>query len=202
MSARRAVAAGLAALLAATLASCGLPADDEPRAIAEGDIPADLLDPNPTSSTTVSVAAGTTVVVYLLEERQGGNRLVAVEREVTEASTPDQRLAALFGGATKRETDAGLTSGIPVDTQLLSVAVDEEEDEVVVDVSGDLFNIEGAQLAQAFAQIVWTATEPSAGGYTRVRFLVDGESTTVFDADGASTEDAVSRADYSAFSPR
>ena len=60
---------------------------------------------------------------------------------------------------------------------LLDVTTDEEADEVMVDISEDIFTIEGEALAQAFAQIVWTATEPGAGGYRQVRFSVDGEPT-------------------------
>ena len=46
----------------------------------------------------------------------------------------------------------------------------------MVDLSDDIFTIEGEALAQAYAQIVWTATElgPAA---TAVRFAVDGEPT-------------------------
>ena len=49
---------------------------------------------------------------------------------------------------------------------------------------------------------MWTATEPDAGGYRQVRFLVDGEPTTVLDGDGAEQDGAVTRADYSALRRR
>ena len=58
----------------------------------------------------------------------------------------------------------------------------------------------GEALAQAFAQMVWTATEPEAGGYTQVRFLVDGRPTTVIDGDGFE-QDVVMRRDYSELAP-
>jgi spore germination protein GerM len=193
---RRLLASTVAALVAA---GCGLPADDEPQAIAPDDVPPDLLDPNPGSSTTLPESPGTTtVVVYLLEETAGGVRLAEAEREVRRGGIPDDRLAALFA---VDETEAGLSTAIPADTVLRGVATDEEADEVVINVSGDLLTIQGDRLAQAFAQIVWTATEPSAGGYNFVRFLVDGASRTVIDGEGVEQEGAVDRADYSNLSP-
>jgi spore germination protein GerM len=182
--------------------ACGVPADDGPQVIASRDLPADLLDPNPGSSTTLPESAGTTTVdVYLLEETGDGVRLVSVPREVTQARVPNERLATLFNGAQAPEIESGITSGIPGDTVLLDVTTDEENREVMVDVSDDIFTIEGEALARAFAQIVWTATEISAGGYRQVRFSVEGEPTPVLDDDGAEQEGPVTRAHYDAFRP-
>ena len=55
--------------------------------------------------------------------------------------------------------------------------------------------------AKAFAQIVWTATEPDAGGFRQVSFSVEGEPTSVFDDDLAEQSGAVSRVDYDAYAP-
>jgi spore germination protein GerM len=196
-------AAGLACVGLGLLGACGVPADGDPQAIASRDLPADLLDPNPGSSTTLPESAGTTTVqVYLLEETSDGVRLEAVDREVTQSSIPNERLAALFGGATLSETETGTTTGIPADTVLLHVTTDEEADEVMIDISEDIFSIEGEALARAFAQIVWTATEPGAGGFRHVRFSVDGEPTTVLDGDGAEQQGPVTRSDYDALAPR
>jgi len=192
----------VAGVVLSLVAGCGLRADDGPQPIAAGDIPPELLDPNPSSSTTLREGAGTTTVpVYLLEETADGVRLVAVDREVTEANAPDERLATLFGGALTDETDVGITSGIPADTKLLGVTPHPEADEVTIDVSSDIFSIEGEALAHAFAQMVWTATEPGAGGFRQVRFSVDGEPTPVLDGDGAEQEGPVTRADYDALAP-
>ena len=192
--------AGLLTVLLA--AACGVTPDDGPQEIATRDLPADLLDPNPGTSTTLPESAGTTTVdVYMLEEVADGVHLVAVPREVTQANLPNERLETLFGGATEAEIDAGITSGIPADTELLDVTVDEEEREVMIDISDDIFTIEGEALAQAFAQIVWTATALDAGGYRQVRFSVDGERTPVLDGDGAEQTGTVTRADYDALRP-
>jgi len=199
---RRALTAAL--LVVAVLGGCGLPSDDGPQAIAPENLPPDLLDPNPGSSTTLPESAGTTTVtVYLLEDTADGVRLVGVDRRVTDASTPNERLVSLFNsGASPEELEAGIRSDIPADTVLMNVTTDQEANEVVIDVSSDFFTIEGEALAQAFAQMVWTATEPDAGGYRQVRFLREGEPTSVPDDELALKEGAVTRADYSAYSPR
>jgi spore germination protein GerM len=127
--------------------------------------------------------------------------LVPVDREVTQAGVPNERLATLFNGATPNEIDSGITSGIPADTVLLDVTTDEEDREVMIDLSPDIFSIEGEALVQAFAQIVWTATEPTAGGYRQVRFSVDGEPTPVLDGAGAEQEGPVTRGSYDALRP-
>ena len=71
----------------------------------------------------------------------------------------------------------------------------------MIDLSSDIFTIEGEALAQAFGQIVWTATEPDAGGYRAVRILVDGEPNLVLDGEVANKEGPVTRADYTNLSP-
>ena len=204
---RRRISVWSLALAVATfvaLGGCGVPADGGPQAIPRSELPPDLLDPNPGSSTTLPESAGTTTVdVFLLDEFSDRVRLVAVPREVTEATTPNERLATLFGGATETEVEQGITSSIPRDTVLLDVTTNPDEREVMIDLSDNIFTIEGEALAQAFAQIVWTATEQDAGGYRRVLFFVDGEPTTVLLGDGTETEPGspVSRVDYERFEP-
>ena len=188
-------------LLLVILGACGVTEDDGPQAIAARDVPADLLDPSPGTSTTLPEGTGTAVDIYLLEETSEGLRLVTVPREVAEAETPNQRLAALFGGASEAEIEAGVTSSIPADTELLNVTLDEEEREVMIDISDDIFTIEGEALAQAFAQMVWTATEPDAGGYRQVRFSVEGEPTPVLDGAGVEQDGTVTRVHYDALRP-
>jgi len=201
------VRAAIAAVLALTVTGCGLPEDGGPQALAPENLPPDLLDPNPGTSTTLQESAGTTTVtVYILEETSGGIRLAPVEREVARAGNPDERvrarLATLFALPHDDELAAGLSTAIPADTVLRRVIVDQEADEVLIDVSGDLLTVVGDRLAQAFAQIVWTVSERGAGGYNRVRFLIDGASSTVLDGDGVVQEGAVARADYSNLTPR
>jgi spore germination protein GerM len=197
---RRPIAAAVATV--ALLGACGVSADGSPQEIASTDLPAGLLDQNPSSSTTLPESpATTTVSVYLLEEETGGVRLIPVDREVTDADEPNERLTTLFLGPSKTEMNKGITSAIPTDTVLLDVTTDKEAKEVTIDISGDIFAIEGEALAQAFGQIVWTATEPGAGGYNAVRILVDGEPDLVLDGGVVNKEGPVDRGDYTNLSP-
>ena len=191
----------VAAVFVGLVGACGVPADSEPKPIAARDLPGELLNPNPGSSTSLPESGATTVPVYMLESTPEGIRLVAVDRGVAEAGTPEERLVQLFGGTSDDETTAGITSSIPAGTVLRDVTVDEESDEVTIDLSEDFFSIEGEALAQAFAQIVWTATEPEAGGFSQVRFSVDGEPTAVLDGQGNNQEGPVRRASYDEFAP-
>ncbi len=192
-----------AALAAVTLAgACGIAEDDEPRSIAPENVPPELLDPNPATSTTLSVSTGTSAItVYLMERVGDSERLAPVERRVNDPRRPGDRIAALFAPTTEDEADEGLTSRIPPATVLLSVVEGADDSELVVDLSRELFSIQGEALAKAFAQIVWTVTERDGGGYRNVRFLVEGEPTFVLDASGVEKEGAVTRADYAALAP-
>lgn len=197
----------LLALLAGTvlLAGCGLSADGEPRAIAAENVPADLLDPNPpTTSTTLPGSTATVMVTVYLVVRQGDTtRLASVEREVaTGANAADRaadRITALLQPTSAEEQRLGLISSIPTDTVLLDISPGATDNELVVNLSGALFDVQGKELANAFAQLVWTVTERD--GVRLVRFKVDGEAYRAPNADGVEQQGAVSRADYAALAP-
>lgn len=188
--------------LFALLGGCGLSEDGEPHAIAPENLPPGLLDPNPVSSTTLPESAGTTtVVIYFLVRDGDDERLAKVEREVVNATEPGDRIGALFSQPTPTEAEEGLTTSIPADTVLVDVPIlDDEANELVVNLSNELFSIKGVELARAFAQIVYTVTE--INGVGQVRFLVDGEEIRAPDAEGVEKEGAVTRADYAALAPR
>lgn len=191
----------MAALVAAiSLGSCGVAADDEPHAIQPEDVPSDLLDPNPATSTTLSGSPTTSVTVYLLVRSGSTTRLAPTEREVSDATSRGERIAALLLPTSAEEQDEGLISSIPSDTVLLDTEIVEERDELVVNLSGALFDVQGPELANAFAQLVWTVTE--IAGVRQVRFRVDGEDYRAPDAEGIEQEGAVTRADYSDLAPR
>ncbi len=202
MSRRRSFLLLAVTSLLAVLGGCGLSANDEPQAIAPDNLPPDLLDPNPGSSTTLPESAGTTSVdVYFLATDGDRERLSAVPREVTDLDDPGARLTNLFSQPSEAELAEGLTTSIPADTTLIRADVTGTDGmEVVVELSDDLFSIEGEQLAKAFAQIVWTLTEPN-GGVEKVRFVVDDVQIRAPDARGNPIDGAVSRADYAALSP-
>lgn len=202
MSRRRRVAAlfASAALLVAT-AGCGLSADDEPHAIEAEDLPSDLLDPNPPTSTTLPGSGVTALATVYLVVREGDTtRLTAVQREVGDPTSPGERIRALLAPPSAQEQEEGLISSIPSDTVLLDTSrPDPGSEELVVNVSGALFDVQGKELANAFAQIVWTVTE--IPGVRQVRFRVDGQAQRAINDEGVEQPGAVRRSDYDALAP-
>jgi spore germination protein GerM len=186
--------------LVAGVGACGVAADDHPKAIQAEDLPPDLLDPNPPTSTTISGSPTTAVTVYLLVRTGTTTRLAPAQREASDATSRGERIAALLAPRSAAEQEEGLESSIPSDTVLLDVEYVEADSELVVNLSGALFDVQGAELSNAFAQIVWTVTE--LDGVRQVRFRVDGVEYQAPDAEGIEQEGAVTRADYSQLAPR
>lgn len=193
---RRAVAVLLAVAVGA-LPACGLDANDEPTIIATDQLPADLVNPSTSTSTTSAQAPTATVLVYYLVQQDGAPHLIGVARDVVDPTRPRDRLSALLVPPTTEEQEAGILSSIPPDTVLLDTRVDGSE--LVVDLSRSLFDVQGQELRNAFAQLVWTATDLE--GVRRVRFLVGGEEFRVPDEDGIERPGAVGRADYVTLAP-
>ncbi|MGV3760042.1 MAG: GerMN domain-containing protein [Actinomycetota bacterium] len=192
----------LISLLAASvvLGGCGVTAEDEPELIAGDEVPGDLLDPSSTTSTPREGATAA-ITVYLLQRTGSATQLVPVTREVEDPARPGERIEALLQPTSEDEKSTGLTSSIPADTVLLGTpTLDPERQELTLNFSEELFSVEGSELSQAFAQIVWTVTELE--GVRRVRFLIEGEAQRAPDADGVEQDGAVSTADYWSLRPR
>jgi spore germination protein GerM len=194
----RAVAALLA--LAVVVGGCGLSANREPRVIAADDIPTELRDPSLSSSTTLAGSPATTAVtVYLLTQQAAVTRLVGVPREVKDSTRPRDHLAALLVPPTPAEQAQGLLTSIPADTVLIDTKLDDTTGELTIDLSRSLFDIQGQELRNAFAQLVWTATD--VPGVRAVRFLVAGNEYRVPDENGIEQPGAVTRASYATLAP-
>lgn len=195
----RALAALLAGVVA--LAGCGLDGNSDPQAIAPENLPPGLLDPNPSSTTTVPESTtSVSINVYLLVSEGDRDRLTSVEREVEDATTPGDRLAALFSPPTPTESRRGLTSTIPADTVLLEAPIDPDSREVQVNLSEEFLGNQGSELAKAFAQIVWSLTELET--IRQVRFFIEGEEINALDAEGVEKQGPVTRSDYASLAPR
>lgn len=196
----RRLALALLAVLA-LVAACGISTDADPDVIAGAEIPADLLDPEQ-STTTTRPGATAAVTVYLIQRTGTTTQLVPVSREVEDPSRPGQRVEALLRATSRDEQDQGLTSSVPTGTVLLGTPVlDAATQELTLDFSEELFDVEGSELAQAFAQIVWTVTELE--GVRGVRFLVEGEPQRALNADGVEQDGAVTATgDYWPLRPR
>jgi Sporulation and spore germination len=159
---RRAVATVILVTLAA-LTGCGLPQDSRARPVASADIPPGLLG----STTTVGVSAsgqGPSRTLYFLDENAG--HLVGVDRPLSDARSVTLLKAEVAGPG----TDSSLGSDIPPNTQLIDVS--QSADVLSVVLSDDIIKIAGSAQANAFAQLVWTATGQK--GVNSVMFYVNG----------------------------
>lgn len=190
-------------VLAVLLATgCGVSADGQPQAIEPANLPPGLLDANPTSSTTLPESLSTTTVeVYFLQRQGDTSVLVSVSREVrkSEATLPGTRIAPLLAAPTRGEQQQGLTTAIPPATKLLRAPAPAGSDDLLIDLSSELFDAQGQDLANAFGQIVWTVTE--IPGITGVRFLRDGVAINAVDDQGVEQQGAVSKANYQSLAP-
>ena len=193
----------LRAMLLATalplLGACGLGEDREPRAISPENVPPDLLDPVQESTTTTRGPGEVEVPIYLLDQVGEQMVLAAAERTVRNPDQPHARIEALLSATpTEQEQAQRLTTAIPPDVQLLDSAHDPDERELMLDLSREIFDVRGPALSNAFAQIVWTATELDT--VTTVRFRVDGIPTNALDGDGGEQR-VVDRSDYQELEP-
>jgi spore germination protein GerM len=182
------------------LAACGLTENSRPQVIEASEVPRELLAVSPSSSTTLAASPTTSAAtVYFLRITEGVTHLVPVQREVANATRPGDRIIALLGAPTADEIAAGVISSIPSDTVLLDTELDEAAQELTIELSRSLFDVQGEELRNAFAQLVWTATELT--GIRRVRFVVDGQDYRAPDEAGIEQPGAVTRADYRALTP-
>lgn len=197
--ARRGTAVAVVVALLATLGACGVAENDKPHVIAADEVPPGLLDASPTTSTSVASPTVQAVTVYYLIQQGEVVRLRGVTREVERADRARDRLLAVLAPPTTEEAEAGILTSIPPDTELLETELNEAGDELTIDLSRSLFDIQGQESSNAFAQLVWTATE--VPGVERVRFQADGDEIRAPDEEGVEQPGAVSRSDYITLAP-
>jgi spore germination protein GerM len=192
---RRVAAAALVLVLAA---GCSVGNQDEPEILAAENVPDGLLDPTPpTSTTTPETATSSPVPIYFVRERRGDARLAAVEREVAEVGSADQRVRLLFQEQpTEEESEQGLSSVIPPDTFR---AVRTNGESATIDLTEEFLTVQGQGQVAAFAQVVWTVT--GTPGIQQVRFRIDGEPKAALLPGGESRSRPVDRSDYRALRP-
>ncbi len=186
----------VAAAILLGISACTVPTNEEPVVLG-----GTILDTTTTTATTTPEAVAKEVVVYLLGDANGTTVLTPVPRSVDVSAGVQEILANLFNerpDGELRPVEAGLSTAIPESASLVSATQAENDpDRLVVDVRGLFGNegIQGVDLRNSLAQIVWTATEN--GDFTEVVFRRDGEPVQALVDDLESTEDAVDRGDYS-----
>ena len=174
------VAAAVLAVLA--VSACGVPVDDEPRALDRGAAPFRVFEPAPAEPQEGEVAAE----LYLVRD----SRVEAVERRLPRPGSPEQVLRQLFEGPTREEQNQGLSTSVPASMQLEGVEV---RDGIAV-VSLKLGEQVTTDQVVAFAQIVATlVARPDIEG---VRFRTQGRDLDVPRGDGSLTGAPVNRQSY------
>jgi len=193
---RLAVAVALAATL---LAACEVPTNEEPVELSG---PFALLPTTTTTSTSSPESVTKEVIVYMLRREDGATVLQPVPRSVDVNAGIQEILSNLFTQppSDDRPAEVGLQTAIPSTSAVLLSAQRSaaNADRLIVDVRGLIGSqgIQGVDLRNALAQIVWTATEVGSG-YSEVVFRNDGEAADVLVDELETTGDPVGRDDYS-----
>lgn len=170
-------------LLALALTGCGVPTDDEPRALDAAEAPFQVF-----SSTTPPAPSGEgRVALYFVRD----DRVVLQTRAVERATDEDELVELLLEGPTPQQVEAGIRSALPTTFSVEDVEVG-RNGVAVVTLGGESTQISTSPLG--FAQVVATLTAPDRA--TAVRFRLDGEDLPVPRGDTSLTEEPVDRSDY------
>ncbi|MEC8986225.1 MAG: GerMN domain-containing protein [Actinomycetota bacterium] len=133
------------------LSGCGIPQDSSP---------ASIQSTFPESATPQTEMQGSeesrTFTIYLLD---ADSRLIPVTRELSGSELKITDLInELIANPTEAESEMALSTAVPVGLSLDGVTVDGERAAINFE-PGGLEVIEGEQLTEALAQIVWSVTE-------------------------------------------
>jgi spore germination protein GerM len=170
-------------------AACGIPKDSHPRLIAE--------EPEGfnTSTQPTTGVGGLTVKVYLINGNIDPLKLAARERPTTQQPGPLEAVQALLLGLSKPDDAKGYQTKIPPDTQLRADSK-VEGNTVTIDLSSEISTISAQNAVQAYAQLVYTATQYQP---SQVRFMTEGKPIQA--QTEAATKPVVSRTDYLSLDP-
>jgi len=162
------------------LAACGVPQEEEPRALDRDAAPFRVFE----RDVAPQVQGDLDVRLYFVR----GERLEPVVRSVDAPGSPRQVLDALFTGLTEEERSTGLSSSIPSTVSIVQVELRER----IAVVTLDGLN-EQAQVL-LFAQIVATLDDrPEIDG---VRFRTTDRDLAVPRGDSSLTDAPVDRSSY------
>lgn len=171
-------------LAVVSLVGCGIQPDAAPR-----DIPVeDLVAEQGVSSGTSASGADRIFLVAPGDD----DKLSSVLRNATSRKN---LIEVLLLGPNAEERDAQWVSNIPSGTEVLSTR--SQGNVFTIDLSRDLIGLTGSPLAQAVAQIVYTASE--LDGVGAVQITVEGESLPFPKGNGDSTAGQLRVYDYPGF---
>lgn len=171
----------MAVALVVVLAGCGIPVDGAPETFTLPDVGSDIDD----FPATGELAAAP---LYLV----GDEGLVRVTRDLPDPIDARSLVESLLSGVTEPEDRSGLSSSIPLGTELFGLDIADRI--ATVDLSADFASVGGQQEILAVAQIVLTVTQ--LVDVDGVVFELEGVRTDVPTADGALATVAVTPDDY------
>jgi hypothetical protein len=172
-------------LVVGVFVACGVPADPAPRVIPRGDLPFELVDPEPTAPVPTTVPITESMSVYLVLD----DRLVEVSRDTQSPPTPRLALAALLAGPTAEEAAAGVRTAIGTASGVSTGEV--QAGTVEVELGPSFEAAGGSEQVLAIAQIVYTLT--AVPGVDGVDFTLEGRAVEVPRGDGTLTGEALRR---------
>jgi hypothetical protein len=175
-----AVAGLLAGLL---LSGCGVPQDEQPRALEPQEVPF----ASSTESPVAEEVGDRPVALHFVRD----GSVVLSSRTVQDRPTTEQVLELLFAGPSPDERDAGLLTFLPSTVTVQEVEI---TDGTAVVTLGGPDDSEVLRLQPlAYAQIVATLTPDRVSG---VRFRLDDTDLRVPREDGSLTSEPLARRDY------
>jgi hypothetical protein len=196
------IAVGALALLLTT-AACGIPTDNQPRAIS----PSSTASQNAEAPTTMdpNSANRRDETVYLVEGSASGSsdgerlspRTVHVPKTSDVAELAQSTLKQLIA----QQSDKGLTNAVPSGTRILGTRLNDDATELTINLSQDFNDVQQSLQRRAFAQLVFTATGLTPAHISRVRFEIDGVPRAAATGNDVTpgAGDSVTRADYPSF---
>ena len=170
---------------------CGIPQDSSPVSIQS------TFPENTTPQTDTQVSEDSrTFTIYLLDAE---SRLVPVTRELsgTELRITDL-INELIANPTEAESSMALSTAVPVGLSLDGVSVDG----VVAKINfepGGLEIVEGEQLTEALAQIVWSVTE--SGDVTSLIISIENEIKT-WPTPDEGDQNSLTRSQFISYAPQ
>jgi spore germination protein GerM len=190
---RRWTAAAVALVAIVIVVSCGVPLEDSTNTIANDDVPFELLEPAPTTTTTIAPAGPTTttpletVVLYLVRNE----RVVVVTREYAQPLGMRDRLLQLTLPLTAEEMEQGFRSAVPpgsINDVTPSGGV------ATVDLTHAFTEYGPSDQVLAFAQITYTLL--MTPGIGQVAFTLDTVAIQPLDDEGTVIPGPVTKETY------
>jgi spore germination protein GerM len=185
---RRLLTAAAALLLAATAGACGIPADDDPRAISPDNVP-------PEAEAEAQPEEGARVPAAIWFTRSDGTRSLLARTQQQVAATGSAPSAAtvldaLFEGPLS--DDVG--TSIPAPTAVGPGGAELARGVLTVDLNDGINDVRGDGAVLSYGQMVCTVDE--LPGVEGVLFTFEGESRPSPRGDGVATDDPLTCEDY------